>query len=252
MFRIRVVRDPDEISRLIPELAAVWAASESQDVRAATEAKYRRASTDPQAPAFSAAVAQTSDGRVAGFRAGSLYTGDRSLWRDSFGGPLLVPRAGGMHAISAATRERWADRPVPHGLAVAVHPEFKRQGLGREVTRAWGDGRPADEQYATGHIAPDNTASLATFRSLGAQIIGTREDGRYFYLLPLRGQGPAEVDRQVAAIQRDAPGFDAALGGLTAVPGRIPGTHATRAPEVALPIGRAVERAAGLGRSLEK
>ncbi|WP_436772452.1 N-acetyltransferase family protein [Yinghuangia sp. YIM S09857] len=246
------MKDPDEISRLIPELADVWAAAEGLPIRDATEAKYRRALSDPNSPVWSVAIAQTADDRVAGFRAGSLYTGPRSLWRDSFGGPLLVPRDGGTHRVSAATRERWADQPVPHGLAVAVRPEFRRQGLAKDVTQAWGDARPADERYATGHIAADNTASLATFRSLGGQIIGTRENGRYFYLLPLRGQSPAEVDHHVATIQRDTPEVDAAVSGLVQVSELPQGLRAAPGHEVALPISRAIEHAVDLGLAKEQ
>jgi hypothetical protein len=51
-------------------------------------------------------------------------------------------------------------------------------------------------------------------RSLGAQVIGIREYGKLFYLAPLGGQSPVEVDRQVAAIQADVPGVGTALAGL--------------------------------------
>ncbi|NUU22487.1 MAG: GNAT family N-acetyltransferase [Streptomycetaceae bacterium] len=240
--------DPAEFTRLIPQFAdlhaLLFASAEKRDqVRARRDEVYRRHLGDPEISRVTAAVAEAPDGTVVGFRAGALYTGSQSLWRDSFGGPLLVPRGDERVPVGDATREQWAEKPVPHGLEVAVHPDYQGHGLGRELAGAWGDARPGDEEYATGHIAPTNAPSLSTFRHLGAQIIGTRENGRYFYLLPLKGQSRHEVDLEVAAIQNDTVGLASAMRGLGDVRDLAQHTSAASHPQVALPIDRAIEQA---------
>lgn len=255
MLKIRVVEDLGELVKLVQQFAEVRAASAPAagraEFQAGREATYRSALADPELRGQTAAVAETPNGRVVAFKLGGRYVGASSPWRESGGGALVIPQGGATREVSHAVREQWAERPVPHCVLVAVHPEFKRQGLGTAVTRAWGEARPADETYATGHIAFDNASSLAMFHRLGAQIVGAREYGQYLYLLPLRGQSRARVSAQVTTIQGAAPpGVDAALCGLGPVReigGRQPGARTS-----AIPMEGAIQRAAAMEQGRER
>lgn len=256
MVSIRIVDDPGEFARYIPKFSAAQVAlrkprNYTQAV-AKLDALIRERMSDPEASRFSASVAETADGQLAGFHWGALYRGSSSHWRSN--GPLWVPRDKGAVPVSAATVEQWADKPISHSVFVTVRADYHGQGLGTALLHAWADARPADEQYATAHIEPTNGPSLRTFRSNGAQIIGTRDNGNYFVLTPLRGQPRDQVNLQVASIQHEMSGVDAALRGLGSP--RDVASHGPRStpvePAVALPIETAIQRAAAAQHEPER
>ncbi|MEU4194023.1 GNAT family N-acetyltransferase [Kribbella sp. NPDC026611] len=241
-INLRLVTDRAELTDLAPlvaDMEAAWAPSHRQEsVREARLEVYRRFATSDDFRNPSAMVAETTEGRLVGVRMGSRPRGPQSVWTSPGAGELRVPGRG---VIGAETRAYWDRQPVPHGIILAVDPEYQQQGIGRRVMAAWGAARPADERYATGHLQPDSVPPLSTVARLGGQIIGEREDGRYFYLLPLRGQSADEVSQLTVAIQQEVPSVDTALRGVAST------LASARAP-VALPMTAAIERAVAIKR----
>jgi len=67
-------------------------------------------------------------------------------------------------------------RPTPaaHAFFLAVHPDFRRQGIGHRLTRAaWEAGRGAGAQLFYGMVQRGNRASIGNLRKLGCRAVGT-------------------------------------------------------------------------------
>ncbi len=98
--------------------------------------------------------------------------------------PALVAEADGK-VVGWASLSPWSDRPAYDCSAegsVYVHKDYRRLGLGRELSTAILDaGRKAGVHTVIGRICSENTASLEMVKGLGFRHVGTlREVGVKF------------------------------------------------------------------------
>ncbi len=101
-------------------------------------------------------------------------------------------------------------QPVPavHAFFLAVHPDFRRQGIGHRLTRAaWEAGRVAGAQLFYGMVQRGNRASIGNLRKLGCRAVGTLTRA----LVPLHRRPPHPSALRVrVAESADLPRFVAA------------------------------------------
>ena len=102
------------------------------------------------------------------------------LWsRNQWHSELAEPRRPGVglwHGETlVAMASGWLVMDELHITLVAVAPERRRQGLGRQVLQALlNQARQQGAAHATLEVAPGNTAAVALYRGLGFQEAGLR------------------------------------------------------------------------------
>lgn len=84
--------------------------------------------------------------------------------------------------------------PATHAFFLAVHPAFRRQGIGHRLTRAAREaGRAAGAQLFYGMVQRGNRASIGNLRKLGCRPLGTLTRA----VVPLRRRPPRPSTLQV-------------------------------------------------------
>ncbi len=92
---------------------------------------------------------------------------------------LFVGFSQASHLLSMAAA--WLICDEAHIVVLAVHPQHRRQGLGRRTLHYLLHQLPPSIRHATLEVRAQNTIALHLYQSLGFQILGRR---RHYYQQP--------------------------------------------------------------------